>query len=155
MTAPARPRLSELLIAGAIQLDLQSSNKSEVLAQMVWGVHPLQDRPTLQKAFLNSVIEREDRHSTEITTWLSWPHALQKFPELQNDPFVAFGRWLNGSDRSPHLLFLPYLPDEDLFVSVMAQLGKWIHQPQMHQTFMTAMSAEEILHAVRQRELGV
>lgn len=152
MTAPAHPRLSELLAVGSIQLDLDGSNKNEVLAQMVLGIHPLQDKPDLQKAFLNSVIEREDRHSTEITAGLSWPHAMQKFPELQNAPFVAFGRWLNGSDNSAHLLFLHHLPDKELFVPVMAQLGKWIHNSQMHQIFMPATNAEEILQAVRQRE---
>ena len=85
-------KISDLLLVDNIQLNLNATNKSEIIDQLV---HTLSENGYLsdEAAYKQDIWDRENTISTEVGAGIAIPHAKSA---AVKQPGLAFGRSLEG-----------------------------------------------------------
>ena len=153
-----RATLSQLLSPESMNLDLQSEDRDAVLAELVDQVPQFADQPEARDTLLRALYEREKLHSTGIGDGVAIPHARNALVGLVDKPLVVFGRHAAGIpfdaiDKVPaRLFFLLLAPTVTQHLAILARLTRLLNDPRLRKELLAALTAEEILAAVRTAE---
>lgn len=149
-------KISDLLDIKAISTELASSDKTDLLAEMVDLLRRAE--PDLDAAELLSVlIEREELGSTGIGDGVAIPHG--KIKGL-NRLHMAFGRKKQGIDfdaidnRPAHLFLLLLAPESEatLHLKALARISKLLRKEEIRQQLLEAQDAMMLLNILSQED---
>ncbi|PLX96852.1 MAG: PTS fructose transporter subunit IIA [Desulfuromonas sp.] len=146
----------ELLDPAAVESDIRSVTKDEVLAEMTDVL--LRSAEQLDRDDVLSVLkERERLGSTGIGEGVAIPHGkLKNIDQL----ILAFGRSRKGVDfdsmdgKPAHLFFLLLAPEESISVHLktLARISKLLKDTQVRDQLLMAGSSDEIYEIIRVEE---
>ncbi|MCD6527521.1 MAG: PTS sugar transporter subunit IIA [Desulfuromonas sp.] len=146
----------ELLDSSAVEADIQSVSKDDVLAEMtdvlLRSAHGLN-----REAVLSVLQERERLGSTGIGEGVAIPHGKLKNIEQLT---LAFGRSKKGVDfdsmdgKPAHLFFLLLAPEDSISVHLktLAKISKLLKDQHVREQLLVAGSAEELYEIIRVEE---
>lgn len=149
-------KISELLPRSAIVLSLQSTEKFEVINELL---RPLvaAGAITEEREFVSAIARRENMESTGIGMGVAIPHARTKaVPSIvlafgRSDPGVDF----NSLDGKPsHLIFLIAAPEEKKteYIMTLARLSKLLRKDEVRVGLNKAGTPEEVVRVIQQHE---
>lgn len=152
-------RLSQLLSPDAIDLNLQGTNRNEVLASIV--DHIIRIHPELKKRRDNiyeKLLERERMEPTALSNGAAIPHC--KINEIQQ-PIVTLGRTpepvdFGARDGKPTRLFFTVLsPNEHpaLHLKVLAAVARILKENKHVEALLKAPDEETVIDLIRQWDL--
>lgn len=150
--------LSDLFRPEAIQLSLASTNKDEVLEELVNQAPELAARPEGRQTLLRALREREALYSTGIGDGIALPHARNALVGLVDRPVIVFGRHKTGIpfgafDAQPaQLFFLLVAPTVTQHLAVLARLTHLLRDPQLRQKLLDAKNTDQVIKIIRDRE---
>jgi len=149
-------RLSELLDAGHVALDVAAENVSGVLKTLVeLLVTHDQIPPAVGRDLLAALLERERQGGTCVGHGVAVPHAY--LAQIQSPAMVLarlshpIGGSERGGDHPVDLVFLLTGPQSAQLahVQVIARIVRLLHDESWLAALRRAKSAEEVLEAVR------
>jgi len=149
-------KIADLLDIKAISTELTSSNKVEVLAEMVDLLRRVQ--PDLDAVELSKVlIDREELGSTGIGDGVAIPHGKLKG---LNRLLMAFGRKQEGIDfdsmdnRPAHLFFLLLAPESEatLHLKALARISKLLRKEDVRRQLLAAPDPATLLSILSQED---
>jgi mannitol/fructose-specific phosphotransferase system IIA component (Ntr-type) len=150
--------LSELLSPATVNLDLQSTDRDSVLAELVDQIPQLAREPAARETLLKALHERERLHSTGIGDGIALPHARNALVGLVDDSLVVFGRHARGIpygaiDGVPaRLFFLLLAPTVTQHLAILARLSRILRDPKLRQNLLIADSAEKVIALIWEAE---
>ena len=139
--------LSELLSPAVINLDLQSTDRDSVLAELVDQIPQLDGQVEARQTLLRALHEREELHSTGIGDGIALPHSRNALVGLVNEPILVFGRHAKGVpygaiDSVPaRLFFLLVAPTVTQHLAILARLTRLLRDPRLRQSLMSVGDA--------------
>lgn len=142
--------LPDMLDERLVKLDLEGSNKEEVLAQLV---QLLVESHYLERAdiFLRKLLEREKLMTTALGEGVAFPHPRQPQGSLFGRPKVVVGLSLRGVDYDAldgepvHLFLLICAPDVSSQLRILAQLTRVIRCTDAVQQLLNAGLRQEVV----------
>ena len=149
-------KIADLLDIKAISSELTSSNKIEVLAEMVDLLRRVQ--PDLDATELLAVlIDREELGSTGIGDGVAIPHGKLKGLDRL---LMAFGRKQDGVDfdsmdnRPAHLFFLLLAPESEatLHLKALARISKLLRKEDIRRQLLDAPDPATLLSILSQED---
>ena len=149
-------KIADLLDIKAISTELTSSNKIEVLAEMVDLLRRVQ--PDLDATELLAVlIDREELGSTGIGDGVAIPHGKLKGLDRL---LMAFGRKQDGVDfdsmdnRPAHLFFLLLAPESEatLHLKALARISKLLRKEDIRRQLLDAPDPATLLSILSQED---
>jgi mannitol/fructose-specific phosphotransferase system IIA component (Ntr-type) len=152
--------LSESLSPEAVSLNLRSTDRDGVLAELVAQIPELAGQPEARETLLRALRERELLHSTGIGDGIALPHARNALVGLVDRTIVVFGRHPTGVpydaiDRLPaRLFFLIVAPTVTQHLGVLARLTRLLRDSRLRQALLAADRPETALAVIRQAESG-
>jgi mannitol/fructose-specific phosphotransferase system IIA component (Ntr-type) len=153
--------LNPLLSPAAINLNLQSSDREAVLAELVSQVPELAGQPDARQTLLRALQEREQLHSTGIGDGIALPHARNALVGLVDRPLIVFGRHPEGIaygaiDGAPaRLFFLLIAPTVTQHLAILARLSRLLRDPKVRQNLLTANKPEKVIELIRDAEAKI
>jgi mannitol/fructose-specific phosphotransferase system IIA component (Ntr-type) len=150
--------LSELLSPATINLDLKSTDRDSVLAELVNQIPQLAKQPGAPQTLLRALREREQLHSTGIGDGIALPHSRNALVGLVDQPIMVFGRHKEGIpydaiDSVPaRLFFLLVAPTVTQHLAILARLGRLLRDPKLGQSLLAADKPEKVLALIREAE---
>jgi nitrogen PTS system EIIA component len=153
--------LSDLLSPATVKLDLQSTDRDAVLAELVNQVPQLANEPAARQTLLRALHERERLHSTGIGDGIALPHARNALVGLVDDPLLVFGRHAQGIpydaiDGVPaRLFFLLLAPTVTQHLGILARLSRILHDPSLRQGLLAVTSPQEVIALIREAEAKI
>ncbi|MGD0261568.1 MAG: PTS sugar transporter subunit IIA [Verrucomicrobiota bacterium] len=150
--------LSELLSPATINLDLKSTDRDSVLAELVNQIPQFAERPEARQTLLRALHEREQLHSTGIGDGIALPHSRNALVGLVDRSIIVFGRHKKGIpydaiDRVPaRLFFLLIAPTVTQHLAILARLTRLLLDPKLRQSLLTADKPEKVLALIREAE---
>jgi mannitol/fructose-specific phosphotransferase system IIA component (Ntr-type) len=150
--------LTDLLSPARINLNLKSSDRDTVLAELVDQIPELANEPAAQETLLRALHEREKLHSTGIGDGIALPHARNALVGMVNDPVIVVGRHADGIafgalDSIPvRLFFLLVAPTVTQHLAILARLSRLLRDPRLVQKLLTAEKPETVIAVVREAE---
>ena len=145
-------RLSELLEARTIKLELGARRKVDALREMVELLYQAGkiDSP---EAALAGLIEREKLASTGIGSGIAIPHLLT---EQARETVMAMGRKREGLrfESVENLIFLIVgaKHQEYAHLRLLSRLSRLLHDGSFRRALLEAAAPEEILQILRRKE---
>ena len=149
-------KIMDILVRDAVILDLASSTKTDLLAEMASSLAKVV--PSLDaERLLEVLIEREGLQSTGIGEGVAIPHG--KMPGL--DSLVAsFGRSRGGVDfesidhQPTELFFLLVVPEHSggAHLKALARISRFFRDPQFRQKLAEAEQLDEIFAAIEEED---
>lgn len=149
-------KIMDILVRDAVILDLASSTKTDLLAEMASSLAKVV--PSLDaERLLEVLIEREGLQSTGIGEGVAIPHG--KMPGL--DSLVAsFGRSRDGVDfesidhQPTQLFFLLVVPEHSggAHLKALARISRFFRDPQFRQKLAEAEQLDEIFAAIEEED---
>jgi fructose-specific phosphotransferase system IIA component len=150
-------RISELLTPDLINLDLTSSKKEGVLAEvaeMVYKAGKVSDKDV----FLAAIMKRENLESTGIGKGLAIPHART---DTVDGVVMAFARSEEGVDfqsldqKPAHLVFLIASPEREksAYIKALARISRLMRKDTFRQQLMEASTAQEVIQLIARNEI--
>jgi len=148
--------LVDALDSSCIALDLSGKKKPEIIRELVdllaqGGKIDDADEVT------RKVLEREQLTTTGIGGGIAIPHCLSP---AASETHIAFGRKKSGArfdavDKRPVQLFFlmvgpPGAHNEHL--RLLSKLARYLHDPGLKQSLLSAREADEIIDLFRERE---
>ncbi|WP_083270812.1 PTS fructose transporter subunit IIABC [Bacillus marinisedimentorum] len=145
-------KISELLSAETIKLELEADNKSGVIDELA-GVLDKSGMLTNPEAFVEAIWEREKESTTGIGEGIAIPHAKTA---AVKKPAIAFGRSREGVDfdsldRKPARLFFMIAAAEGAnrdHLEALSRLSKMLLDDTFKEALMKAVTPEEVLKAI-------
>jgi len=150
--------VSDLLTPAGIRLNLTSTDRDSVLAELSAAVPELQDQPEKWAALLKALRDREELHSTGIGDGVALPHARTALSGLVSQPVIVFGRHTRGIafgaiDRKPvHLFFLLVTTSVTQHLQILARISRLLQGPVLRQKLLAADSPGLVLSHIRDLE---
>jgi mannitol/fructose-specific phosphotransferase system IIA component (Ntr-type) len=150
--------LSELLSPASINLDLKSTDRDSVLAELVDQIQPFARQPGSRRTLIRALLEREQLHSTGIGDGVALPHSRNALVGLVNEPVLVFGRHLQGIpygaiDSVPaRLFFLLVAPTVTQHLAILARLGRLLRDPKLRRNLLVADKPEKVISLIRDAE---
>lgn len=150
--------ISNILTPDAIELNLKSIQKEEVLKELVEKVPDLKNRPEDQEKLLRALIEREQLHSTGIGDGVALPHARSAIVGIVDKPVIVFGRHPEGIpfgsiDGEPaKLFFLIVAPNVTQHLHLLARISRILRQPGVTKSLLTATSPSKVISIIKEIE---
>lgn len=149
-------KVSELLDDGAMELSLKSTEKGEVIDELI-NVLVNNGAISDREQFKKDILKREEEGCTGIGFGIAIPHAKSagvKFPR------VAFGLSKSGVDyesidgTQAHLFFMIAVNsgENDLHLKALANLSRLLMHGDFRQQLLNAKSPAEVLEIIRNRE---
>ena len=149
-------KITDILVRDASILDLESTAKDDLLAEMAQGLAGVESR--LESASLLSVLqEREALQSTGIGEGVAIPHG--KVNGL--DRLVAtFARSRDGVDfdsidgQPTHLFFLLVVPEQSggQHLKALARISRFFRDASFREKLLAATDLEEIFRAIEEED---
>jgi len=150
--------LSQLLSRARINLNLKSTERELVLAELVNQIPELADQPDARQNLLRALHEREQLHSTGIGDGIALPHARNALVGLVDHALIVFGRHAQGIpygaiDAAPaRLFFLLIAPTVTQHLAILARLSRLLRDPRLRQNLLVADSAEKVIALIGEAE---
>ena len=150
--------LGDLLLPATINLDLKSTDRDSLLAELVNQIPQLAKQPAARQTLLRALHEREQLHSTGIGDGIALPHSRNALVGLVDQPIMVFGRHKNGIpydtiDGIPaRLFFLLIAPTVTQHLAILARLSRLLRDPKLRQSLLTAEKPEKVLGLIREVE---
>ncbi len=149
-------RLSKMIKKSAIQLDLRSATKSEVLIELVdllCAAYKLKDRNEI----LEAIIQREEKQSTGVGMGLAVPHA--KTPAVGR-LYVAFACHRGGIDfdstdgEKAHLFFILVSPRDvsGPHIKALAHISRLVKHEEFREALLRCREEKSFIKLVREAE---
>ncbi len=151
-------RLSDLLTARRVNLNLQSNDREAVLGELVDQIPELANEPEARQTLLRALQEREQLHSTGIGDGIALPHARNALVGLVDHALIVFGRHPTGIaygaiDSVPaRLFFLLIAPTVTQHLAILARLSRLLRDPRLRQNLLTAEKPDKIIDLIREAE---
>ena len=149
-------KITDILVRDASILDLESTAKNDLLAEMANGLTAVE--PRLESASLLAVLqEREALQSTGIGEGVAIPHG--KVSGL--DRLVAtFARSQAGVDfdsidgQPTHLFFLLVVPEQSggQHLKALARISRFFRDASFREKLLAATELEEIFRAIEEED---
>ena len=149
---------SQLLTPANIKLNLSSSDRDSVLAELVNQIPQLVNQPDARQTLLRALHEREQLHSTGIGDGIALPHARNALVGLVDEPIVIFGRHPTGIpygaiDAVPaRLFFLLIAPTVTQHLALLARLSRLLRNPKLRQNLLAADKPEKVVSLITDAE---
>jgi len=150
--------ISDLLSPETIELNLNQTNRDEVLRALVNKIPGLKNRPDGQETLFRAILERENLHSTGIGDGVALPHARNAIVGLVERPVIVFGKHKNGIpygsiDGEPvKLFFLIVAPNVTQHLHILARISRILRQPGLTKSLLAANTPEKIISVIRETE---
>lgn len=150
--------ISDILTPDAIELNLTSTQKNEVLRELVEKVPALKDRPEDQEKLYHALLEREQLHSTGIGDGVALPHARSAIVGIVSNPVIVFGRHKEGIqfgsiDGEPaKLFFLIVAPNVTQHLHILARISRILRQPGVTKSLLNVSTPEKVISIIREVE---
>src|SRR5512140_1641281 len=146
MDNPNAPRMiiSGLITPATMELNLQASQRDDVLAELVAKVTEIADRPEAQKTLLRALQEREQLCSTGVGDGIAFPHSRNALVGVVDHAVLVFGRNTQGIpfgalDEMPaKLFFLLVAPNVGQHLQILARLNRMLRNPQLRKGLLLA-----------------
>ena len=149
-------RILDLLVKERINLNLQSSTKSDVIKEIAWS---FEETKVLNHYddFVTAVNAREALSSTALEEGIAIPHAKTN---AIKKAAVAIGRKLDGIDydsldgEKSQLFFMIGAPDgaNNEHIEVLAKLSQLLLDDDFRLALLKANSAEEVMSLIDRKE---
>jgi mannitol/fructose-specific phosphotransferase system IIA component (Ntr-type) len=150
--------LSDLLTPARINLNLKSTDRDSVLAELVNQIPELATQPEARQTLLRALHEREQLHSTGIGDGVALPHARNGLVGLVDHSLIVFGRQTGGIpfgaiDAAPaKLFFLLIAPTVTQHLAILARLSRLLRDPRLRQSLLKADKPEKVLALIKEAE---
>jgi len=149
-------KISDILVRDASILDLESTTKDDLLAEMARSLAAAE--PALEaEALLNVLREREALQSTGIGEGVAIPHGkVQGLDRL----VAAFARSTRGIDfdsidgQPTQLLFLLIVPEQSggQHLKALARISRFFRDASFREKLLGAGDLEEIFRAIEEED---
>ena len=149
-------KITEILVPEAVIVDLKSSAKRDVLAEMVQGL--VKAQPSIdENRLLDVLIERESLQSTGIGEGVAIPRG--KLPGLDR-LMAGFARSAAGVDfdsidgEPTTLFFLLVVPEHSggHHLKALARISRFLRDESFRKKLVEASSVEDILRAIGEED---
>ena len=150
--------LNDLLPTSAINLHLASTERREVLQELVNQIAEIAPDAAARKALLHALEEREKLHSTGIGDGIALPHARNALVGVVEHPILVFGRHSTGIpfgaiDGAPaRLFFLIVAPTVKQHLAMLARISRLLRDPKLRQGLLGAETEVEVRELLRAAE---
>ncbi|MGC9036321.1 MAG: PTS sugar transporter subunit IIA [Verrucomicrobiia bacterium] len=150
--------ISDLLSPATIELNLNQTERDELLQALVSKIPDLKNRPEAQETLLRAIIERESLHSTGIGDGIALPHARNALVGLVEHPVIVFGRHKDGIpygaiDGEPaKLFFLIVAPNVTQHLHILARICRILRQPGITKSLLSANTPEKVISIIKETE---
>ncbi|MGB9604072.1 MAG: PTS sugar transporter subunit IIA [Verrucomicrobiia bacterium] len=150
--------ISDLLSPATIELNLNQTERDELLQALVSKIPDLKNRPEAQETLLRAIIERESLHSTGIGDGIALPHARNALVGLVEHPVIVFGRHKDGIpygaiDGEPaKLFFLIVAPNVTQHLHILARISRILRQPGITKSLLSANTPEKVISIIKETE---
>lgn len=149
-------KITELLKKDTIILDLQSTNKSDVIDELVTKLND-SGRLTDKAAFKEAILKREQQSTTGIGEGIAIPHAKTSAVKT---PAIAFGRSTSGIDYesldgAPSHLFFMIAASEganNAHLETLSRLSTLLMDASFREALLKASSIDEITQIIDRKE---
>ena len=149
-------KMSDFLDSRAVIMELQATNKKEVLEElcdMLVTLYPDLDRDEM----VGILLDRERLGSTGVGDGVAMPHG--KMQDLEG-LIACFGRSLNGVefeavDQKPvHLFFLLFAPEKSAgdHLKALAKISRILKRPALREELLTVTSKEKLYALLAQED---
>lgn len=163
MDLPNVPRffLHELISRNSINLALASSQRDDVLRELIELVPPLANNPSSKETFFRALQEREQLHSTGIGDGIALPHARNALVGLVDKPVIAFGRHATGIpygavDNEPaRLFFLLVATNVGQHLQILARISRLLRSTKLRKSLLQADKPEAVISLICEAELNM
>ncbi len=149
-------KIMDILVRDAVILDLASTTKSEVLAEMAGAL--AQAESALDSQLLVDVLKaREELQSTGIGDGVAIPHG--KMPGIER-LVASFARSKAGVDfasidgRPTDLFFLLVVPEHSggQHLKALARISRFLRDESFRQKLVGAEALEDVLNAIEEED---
>lgn len=146
------------LDARAVNLNLQSQTRDDVLRDLVHLIPELKDRAAEQLALWQALVDRERLHTTAVGEGLAFPHARNAMGNLLKKPVVVVGRHAAGVDwsaldRKPvNLMFMLAAPSLTEHLHLLGKMSRILRNAKVRESLNKAQSADEVVRALTDGE---
>lgn len=150
--------LADVLRPETIKLDLESTTRDEVLAELVAQIPEIANDPAARAQLLHALIEREKLHTTGVGDGVALPHARNALVGLVEQPVIVFGRHKTGipfdaiDGKPAQLFFLIVAPTVTQHLSLLARISRLARDPAFRKALLGAESPAEIIKIIRDAE---
>jgi mannitol/fructose-specific phosphotransferase system IIA component (Ntr-type) len=150
--------VSDLLAPTTVLLNLASTTRDGLLAELVGAIPELLDDPEKRASLLVALREREDLHSTGIGDGVALPHARTALTGLVQQPVIVFGRHPKGIDygaidrRPVQLFFLLVTTSVTQHLQVLARISRLLRGAALRQKLLAIDRPEQVLTLIREVE---
>ncbi len=150
--------LSQLLSPATIQLNLKSTDRDSVLAELVNQIPQLAGQPAERQTLLRALHEREQLYSTGIGDGIALPHARNALVGLVDESVIVFGRHAQGIpygaiDSAPaRLFFLLIAPTVTQHLAILARLSRLLRDPKLRQDLLAVETPDKAIDLIAEAE---
>jgi fructose PTS system EIIBC or EIIC component len=145
-------RITELLTKETINLSLKSSQKSDVIEELV-TVLDSAGKLTNRSEFKKAILKREEQSTTGIGEGIAIPHAKTK---AVKQPAIVFGRSTSGVnydslDGQPAHLFFMIAATEganNTHLEALARLSTILMKEEVREQLLTAKSKDDVINII-------
>ncbi|MGO4887545.1 fructose-specific PTS transporter subunit EIIC [Anaerobacillus sp. MEB173] len=149
-------RITELLKAETVIVDLQSSTKADVINELVEKLDTA-GRLNDKEGFREAILAREAQSTTGIGEGIAIPHAKTKAVKT---PAIAFGKSAAGIDyealdgQPSHLFFMIAASEgaNNTHLETLSRLSTFLMDEQFREKLKTATDVEEIIRIIDDKE---
>ena len=149
-------KISDLLIKDRIKLDVQSTNKVDVIKELA-KLHEKTGVLNDYDGYVKALMAREEQSSTGIGEGIAIPHAKTEFVK---EPALAMGRKTEGIDydsldgESATLFFMIAAPDgaNNTHIETLARLSQLLLDDDFKAALENAKTADEVLDIINKAE---
>ena len=150
-------KITQLLTEDTIILDLDSTSKREVLAELI-GQLDEAGKLNNKAGFTKAILAREAQSTTGIGDGIAIPHAKSAAVKV---PAIAFGRSAAGIDyesldgQPAHLFFMIAASDgaNNDHLEALSRLATFLMDSNFREKVLGATSKEELLRVVNDKEI--
>jgi len=149
-------KLTELLDPSAIISEMESTGKTDVLAELTEPLLKIEKKLDRDEV-LKVLVEREKLGSTGIGEGVAIPHGKLKDVDRL---LISFGRSRKGVDfdsmdgRPAHLFFLLVAPEDSvgIHLKTLARISKLLKNPSVRQRLQDAQDPSDIYDIIAEEE---
>ncbi len=149
-------KISSLLNADLIKVNLQKTDKNEVLQELV-NVLDNAGKLKSNDDFYKAILAREEETTTGVGNGIAIPHGKSS---AVKEPSLAFGKSINGidfgsfDDKPAKIFFMIAVPEEksNEHLKVLAQLSRKLMHKDFREALLSADTKEEVLNVIKENE---
>jgi len=152
--------VSKSLAPERINMDLKTTNKDDVLRQLVALVIDPKERG-LSETLFDALKAREDLCSTCVNEGVAVPHSRNAIVGLVERPLLAYGRHVAGVDfgaldgKPIHHFFLLCAPNVREHLQLLTRLAQLLNNPEFRASLSAAEQPEDVMALIRNGEQSI